>query len=724
MHGVGKGRGTGARLATVGAVFDTCVTKGEVGGACRVRIFAKSTALADRFALSCPMNIPRRTFLKVSALLGTGAALSRTVPKLGAAPAMVAPTRSDAAIPETYRHWQAQARTLLEPLVKLFIPGHASIAIAGPASANGANADRLETFARPLLLAAHYLQSVPETTSEGGSTDDFRSKVAQWFREGLIAGSAANGPQAWGPDANYHQLHVEMGLLSVSLQIAPEHLWMPLSPAQKDQVADWLGSARCSGYVNNNHYFMGIPVLEFLLRHGYGQPGDAAMVDEYFLRLETMHRGGGWFEDGINQAYDYYNAYAFNYYGLWWARLHGESNPARARRWCAWARSFTRDYEHFFASSGEHAAFGRSITYRFNSVAVFGLATLLDSCDLPPGRVRRLCTRNLDFFLRRPIFQEQGCLAIGWTDRFEASAELYTGAGSPYWAAKGFAALLLPPTHPFWTAPEEPLASEAGDHAHVIRPAGLVLRSTAGEVEILNAGSQISHVNLRYGAWKWSKTAYRTGTAFTCAFPAATNWSPDSALTARLEDGRVFGRHSTIALEMEESHLAYRWALGFAPDQFNIGVDTILWWRAGWLLQLHTFRARQPATLRLGGYALPLNAADCTRPSVAPLLAAWDSSMTRGTVSQPLHGFDGSEWDTRLDGSAPRAHLAAPFHATPIAVRKVAPGEGALAALSWTGTNQAEAAAWSRVATKRGAWSLTHPHLGRWDIRHPLLPSV
>jgi len=135
--------------------------------------------------------------------------------------------------------------------------------------------------------------------------------------------------------------------------------------------------------------------------------------------------------------------------------------------------------------------------------------------------------------------------------------ELYSCAASPYWAAKGFAPLLIPPDHPFWNVPEKPLPAEQGDHAQVIKPAGLVVRSVGGAVEILNAGSQISNTNLRYGAWKWSKTAYRTGVSFTLAFPNQTNWSHDSALTAELDDKRVFGRHSTVVVEMEADHIFY-----------------------------------------------------------------------------------------------------------------------------------------------------------------------
>ncbi|MCX6955763.1 MAG: DUF2264 domain-containing protein [Verrucomicrobia bacterium] len=572
------------------------------------------------------------------------------------------------AVPAAYAHWQSAARKLLEPLAALMRPGHASLVIAGPASDHDAQADRMESFARPLLLAAHYLQTpAEEAAPDVPDARAFRTRLADWFRAGLVIGSDPKSPHYWGPDANYHQHHVEIGLLCIGLQLAPRDLWDPLTTAEKDQVARWLGTARGNGIVNNNHYFMGVHILEFLGAQGYARRTDRPIIDEFLNRLELMHRGGGWFEDGINQAYDHYNAYAFHFYGLMWARLHGKRDPSRARRWRDWARPFVRDYQHFFAASGEHPAFGRSICYRFNCLNVFGMTLAENCCDLPPGMLRRLCTRNLDFFLSKPaIFQEQGCLSIGWTDRFEGLMEVYSCSASPYWAAKGFAPLLLPPTHAFWTAPEEPLPSERGDHAHVIKTAGLVVRSTGGAVEIINAGSQISNLMLRYGAWKWSKTAYRTGVSFTCAFPHQTNWSVDSALTLQLDDGTVYGRHSTVAVEMDNHHVLYSTNLGFKTNQANTGVESAVWWRAGWLLQLHTFEARQPVVLRLGGYALPLTEPHAERSDPSPVLSAW-SADARGTVLQPLAGFAATEWDTRLDDTRPRAHVAAPYHVAPVA---------------------------------------------------------
>ena len=622
--------------------------------------------------------------------------------------------------PASYRHWQRAARRLLEPLAALMEPGRADLSLNGPASDHDRAADRLESFARPLLLAAFFLQSEAQPEDQ-----PLRAKLAHWFRAGLLAGCDPESPQSWGPDASYHQHHVEMGLMAIALQLAERELWRPLTAGEQQRVARWFATCRGGGIVNNNHLFMSVHILEFLGRHGFGHRTDRAVITTHLNQLETMHRGGGWFEDGINQAYDHYNAYAFHFYGLMWARLHGAGEPARADRWRGWARLFVRDYQHFFAASGEHPAFGRSICYRFNCLNVFGLALAERATDVPPGRLRRLCTRNLDFFLARPIYQEQGCLSLGFTDRWDRIAEPYSCAASPYWAAKGFTPLLLPPDHAFWTDPEEPLpAEQPGGFVHRMPAPGLVVRSTPdGEVEILNGGSMVGNTQLRYGAWKWSKLSYRTGVHFTYAFPEISAFSPDSALTQQLDDGRIFGRHSTVVVEMDDQHLGCSYNLGFKTGQVNTGVESFVFWRAGWLLHVHCVEPRQPVVLRVGGFALPLHEQHAERSDPGTHLAAW-AADGRGTVLQLLRGFTATEWDARLDERTERRHVAAPWHATPIGRTARTSSPTVLVALSWAGRDRAESAPWQVTATTAEACTLRHPVLGRWDINHWSLPPL
>jgi hypothetical protein len=619
-------------------------------------------------------------------------------------------------LPPAYRHWQDSARRLLEPLAALMHPDRADLPITGAPSDHDAQADRLESYARPLTLAAFWLQSAPRTEDAA-----LRARLGGWFRSALVLGTDPASPHYWGPDASYHQHHVEMGLMAIALQLAPAALWDPLAPAEKAQVLRWFGTCRGSGIVNNNHLFMSVHILEFLGKQGAAHRTDRAVINAHLNQLETMHRGGGWFEDGINQAYDHYNAYAFHFYGLMWSHLHGSSDPARATRWREWARPFIADYQHFFAASGEHPAFGRSITYRFNCLNVFGLAVLERCTDVAPGLLRRLCTRNLDFFLSRPIYQEQGALGPGFTDIFPKLIEMYSAPASPYWAAKGFTPLLLPPDHAFWTDPEQPLPAERG-FVRVMPAPGLVTRSLPdGEVEILNAGSMVGNTQLRYGAWKWSKLSYRTGTHFTYAFPEISNVSVDGALTQQLDDGRVFCRHSTVAVELADDHLGYAYNLGAKVGQINTSVETFVFWKDHWLLHVHLVTPRQPAVLRLGGFALPLKTPQVDR---AGQTAFGPDGL--GTAFQLLHGPATPAWEQRLDDKSERRHVAAPYHVTPYVETARLPAHEPVAfvALSWSGRERAAAAPWRVVSSATGQLTLTHPHHGAWTVSHWSLPAL
>ena len=75
----------------------------------------------------------------------------------------------------------------------------------------------------------------------------------------------------------------------------------------------------------------------------------------------------------------------------------------------------------------------------------------------------------------------------------------YSGAGSPYWAAKGMLGLALPADHRVWTAVEEPLPVEAGDTQRLIAAPGWQVNGTAadGVVRIRNHGTDHANAGVR-----------------------------------------------------------------------------------------------------------------------------------------------------------------------------------------------------------------------------------
>jgi len=624
-------------------------------------------------------------------------------------------------LPESYIHFEQMTEALVAPLVPLLKEGKSSIPIIGRASDHGLIADELESVARPGLLLALWLQ-MEELEIADRSNSFTREEVAGWYKEALLMGTDPQHEEYWGDLLNYHQNGVEMAIMTISLTVAREWIWDALDKEERDQIAAWFGQMRGTARYWNNHLYFAILVIEFLREEGYGQPGDAEAVGFMFELLESMHMGNGWFKDGINETYDHYNAYAFHTYGMWWSLMYGHTDPSRAARWKGWSHSFVQDYAHLYAASGENLPYGRSITYRFNGLGVFGLAAKLNLGALPMGEMRRICRKNLEFFMEQPIQQEQGCLSLGWTDEFLEMVEPYSCAGSPYWAAKGLMMLTLPPDHSFWHEEELPYPAERGNFTRVIPAPRFVFRGVNGEVELLNAGSQVSRGNARrYGPWKWSKLAYRTGRGFLVS-DSLTRYPTDAALTVvRKSTGDRSGRHPTIPLEATDDHLSYLYALGTRDDGLNVPVRTDVFWKGEWLLAIHRVKSVEAVRYLHGSFSLGFSSQD-QAGTTSENGYALASNGTHYSAIQSIKGFSSTRFDGRKEGDL-RQHLTHPYHVTPVVQSKWTEGEQVLAVLLWTGMNPAEGTPWEVRTGNEGEWHFAHPILGDWKISHPQLPG-
>lgn len=610
--------------------------------------------------------------------------------------------------------WLRVAEDGLRPLARLMFPGEADLPLSGKASSHGMQADRLESFSRPCLWAAHWLQcDRTEGTRPPGSLA--RDEIAEWLRQGFSNGTDPDGPRYWGPTDDYHQHSVEMAALVLSLEIARDSLWEPLGTAAREQIAAWLGTIRGKKLHRNNHLFFGVLTLEFLQREGFGKKGDEQSVRAWLDELEEMSLGGGWFRDGTNETIDYYNAYAFHYYGLWWVLLHGAADPARRDRWSEWAAMYLAEHARFFAASGENVPFGRSLTYRFNATAPFALAEKAGVSPLPAGLSRRLCSKNLEFFWSRPIRQEQGAIGLGWVDVFPQISERYSCAGSAYWCAKGLSPLLLPPSSEFWRAEEQPLPSEAADFSHPVARAALVVRSVGGELELANAGTAISAANTVFGPYKWGKLAYRTGVGFEVQAPS-TDYPVDAALTAETAAGTLHGRQATRPLAVEADHIACSYALG--PE---VQVETRIWWNGRWQLQLHLYDVRAPSRLLLGGQSLAAEDERDLAVTRSFPRVVWQN-RTHRAVLQSAGGFWGCSVRRTVRG-APRTHIGAPCSVTPFFHTVPIKGEGWLAALHAVAPIGADLDTWDIARAEAGTWTLRSSRGENWIIRHPSLPG-
>ncbi|MBK1876662.1 DUF2264 domain-containing protein [Pelagicoccus mobilis] len=626
-------------------------------------------------------------------------------------------------VPASYRKWQNYARALIEPLADLMEEGRANLDIEGMASDHDENADRLEALARPFVLFCHWERSTNLFRDE--RDEELLGKCKAWFRQALLLGSDPESDQFFGYSANFHQHSVEMGLFVIGLELSRDWLWDDLNEVEQARVLSWLESDVGNGHHWNNHMFFGIFVLEFLQREGRLRTAYRGVVDRWFEELEGMYADEGWYMDGMNQAFDFYNAYAWHYYSMWWVALYGEANPGRCERFKERTNRFMKDYPIFFAESGEHPAFGRSISYRFNSTAPFGLAHALGASPVPAGEARSICQRSLEFFLNKPISQGQGCLSLGWYDEFLPMVEVYSTGGSPYWAAKAFSPLLLAPEDPFWEGEEIPAKPDNQDRAIAMKAPCLIARSVDGEVEIINAGSQIASTNTRFGPHKWGRLSYKSAFGFALSSDPAS-YPFDGGLTAQKEGSEVvYGRHYTAPFAIEPHHMGCLYSLGGKLEQFQVSVETRVWWKGNWQLIVHRVIAKDAATLRHGGYSVSdLDGAKIQNKGGMPLVTV--SSGEYGASLQAICGFDSTGYDSRLSAEdGPRRHIQAAYHSTALLETKVSADETRdLACLSWAGTNEADSAAWELVSLAEGRWELSHEKNGSWVIEDEALPEV
>ncbi|GHB97830.1 DUF2264 domain-containing protein [Cerasicoccus arenae] len=611
--------------------------------------------------------------------------------------------------PETKKQasaWLTQrALHLLRPLMGVINPEQAKLNLEGRASDHDARADRLESFARPFHLYALLL---------GHLGDEMPEENASWqtqLSQCLANGANRSHPAYWGPSTNFHQHVVEMGLLVLSLEICRKQFWDALDPAARKITLDWLETARSVAMHWNNHMFFGIFILEFLKKEGRGRSGDQALIDGWFRELESMYRAEGWFRDGLNDSADYYNAYAFHYYGLNWSLFFGDDQHQRHQFWADRASLFLDSIQFAFASNGGVPNFGRSQTYRFATLAPFGPAIQLGCCPIPDSQVRRLAEDHLDFFLKKEIYTPEGWLNIGWTDENTAIAETYSCVSSTYWAAKGFSLLLLPLDHPFWeteTADTNETYIDGERHANSV---GLSFRRFDGDTELINTGSAISGMNLRFFAAKWSKFTYRASAGV--VLPHKDNLHPlDLALVANFGSVRM-GRHITNPIEFGEHFARCAYTLGDKNHDDMVAVETLIAWRGPWIYIEHIVDSTADCVLRQGGFALGYPASSV--PTESRLGEQSLKLSTDGNVSmlQPLTGFQSTEIDGDQIGSG-RRHTLYPHHTIPVAVAPIEGGQSRIDCLIYFGPPGDRAAPWS-AQTNGDTLLLRHPHYDEWN---------
>ncbi|WP_031074603.1 DUF2264 domain-containing protein [Streptomyces sp. NRRL WC-3742] len=391
----------------------------------------------------------------------------------------------------TRSHWEAVADRMLNAVRRHAGPGHALINLPGPRpSVSGSRSDGLEGYARTFLLAAFRV---------AGAAGEDHTGLLPRYAEGLLAGTRTptaereltdGDPLSWPVIGDRGQAMVEAASIALALRLTRPWLWDRLDDRAREQVRSWLAGALDHTPVDNNWWLFPFTVGGFLVEAGMDVDGSAqAAVERGLAKIEQWYIGDGWYTDGRPRAFDHYNGWAFHLYPVLHAHLTGDARlmdlygPRLASHLGPYARTFGAD--------GSPMHQGRSLTYRFAAAAPLWAGALTGHTPLTPGTTRRLASGALRYFLDRGALDEDGLLTLGWHGSYLPLVQPYSGPASPYWAAKGFLGLLLPPDHPVWTSVEEPAPVERADAVVPLPRPGFLIQSTAadGIVRLHNHGS-------------------------------------------------------------------------------------------------------------------------------------------------------------------------------------------------------------------------------------------
>ncbi|KAL4961402.1 glycoside hydrolase family 154 protein [Aspergillus stella-maris] len=499
----------------------------------------------------------------------------------------------------TRSDFQDACRAILHPLVTRFTPGGSRVKIGTSTTRFDEGGAQIEGFARPLWALASLV---------GGGGD--YAAAARW-RDGFIHGTDPGHPEYWGDIEDQDQRMVEQCPIGFALCVAPNVFWEPLTEEQRGNVARWLALINEREMPNTNWLWFRVFANLGLRRNG--APYSLSRIEADMDHLDTFHVGGGWSNDGPKSHHqmDYYSgSFAIQFLQLLYSKLAEDFDKPRADRYKERAREFALDFCYYFDPDGRSIPFGRSMTYRFAMVGFWGALAFADVEPPEPltwGMVKGILLRHFRWWsTQEDIFNNDGTLNLGYSYANMFLTENYNSPGSPYWCCLSFVPLVLPDSHPFWAAEEEPYPSLA-PVAALKYPKHIIIHR-GGHTFLLSSG-QACHYPVRAIQAKYGKFAYSA--SFGYSVPTGgyqlEQHAPDGML-ALSEDGDTWQTRRVV----ENARIEYRENIPVLISEWrpwpDVEVETFLIppveGSENWHIRAHRVRTHRDIQTSEGAFAI------------------------------------------------------------------------------------------------------------------------
>lgn len=320
----------------------------------------------------------------------------------------------------------------------------------------------MEAFGRLMAGISPWLALPDDETPEGIR----RRQLREWALKSYANAVDPNNPDylLW---RNEGQPLVDAAYIANSFLRAPKQLWEPLDAETKKRYVQEFKQLRRIDPPYTNWLLFSAMVETFL--QSVGEQADIYRIHSAMRKMEEWYVGDGWYSDGEQFAFDYYNSYVIQpmYEEVLQVlvdrkvKLHDVQLEETAKNLEIVKKRMQRYgsiLERFISPEGSFPAFGRSMTYRlavFQPLALLALRQNLPG-GLPEGQVRAALTAVMKRMFSVPgNFNSAGFLSLGFAGHQTDLADWYSNSGSMYITSLVFLPLGLPADHSFWTSPAQ-----------------------------------------------------------------------------------------------------------------------------------------------------------------------------------------------------------------------------------------------------------------------------
>ena len=486
--------------------------------------------------------------------------------------------------------------------------------------------EMFEGLARTFFIAAPLIHDNPELEVCGYNIRDYyKSQVLRACTKGddNFVGDYESLQEIThyeNPFKAYQQT-VETGALVVCLWITMKEIWEAYTTDEKNVIAAFISSFAHANTVTQNWRFFNMLDMAFLHMTGYPIQKDI-MLDHAQALLE-FYAGDGWYRDGTH--FDYYSCWAFNLYAPLWNLWYGyENEPYIAKRFEEHSNKLMETYGDFFDRDGHTNMWGRSGIYRNAATSAFCGNMFLKNAKGSPGLGRRISSGSLLQFLTRDDFMFEGVPTLGFYGQFPPMIQRYSCVNSPFWFGKAFLCLVLPKSHPFWTAKESNGTWECLDNEMVkvttLNGPGLSFSNHQANGETVLRTGKIRQIKDDVsGMWNYAKLCYNTkfpweatpGSGGDTALALSKVIESQQYVLKDLTSGDI-GRANVVQWCGEKNNVLYR------KQFFGYVMETARHWTqsinlADFVVPYGVIRVdkmklfRRPVKLTLGAYGFPDN---------------------------------------------------------------------------------------------------------------------